>query len=71
MPRKVIQNENNLLHIEIEPMNFYEEGPIDKLILTGEKINQYRDLIVGNLGKEFKIELPIFADPKLLIDTNQ
>jgi len=59
----VIKNENNLLHVEIEPMEFYKEGMIDKLIFTGEKINQYRDLVAENLGKEFKMRQPIFGSP--------
>lgn len=72
VPTKVVKNENKLLHVEIEPMNFYENGFINKLIFQGEKINQYRDLIVRNLGKEFKIPLSIFDDnPKLPIDTDK
>lgn len=70
-PTKVIKNENNLLHVEIEPMDFYEHGLIDKLIFQGEKINQYRDLVAGNLGKEFEVHLHISKDdPRFPIDTN-
>ena len=71
VPKKVVKNENNLLHVEIEPMDFYEHGLIDKLIFTGEKINQYRNLVAENLGKEFKVSLHIFKDdPTQPIDTN-
>ena len=70
IPKKVVQNENNLLQVEIEPMEFYVDGLIDQLTFTGEKINQYRDLIVGNLGKEFKIPMPLFDKPPLL-DTSK
>ena len=70
IPKTVIQNENNLLHVEIEPINFYHDGLIDKLIFTGEKINQYRNLINQNLGKEFKMPMPIFYEPPS-INTNE
>nr|CAG8507105.1 8349_t:CDS:10 [Entrophospora candida] len=70
---KVVKNESNLLEVEIEPMDFYEEGLIDKLIFQGEKINQYRDLIVRNLGKEFKMSNRSFilGTPKQPINTNK
>jgi len=72
VPKKVVKNENNLLHVEIEPMEFLIDGVIDKLIFKGGKINQYRNLIAENLGKEFKISLhTFFDDPKLPIDTNR
>lgn len=74
IPTKVVKNENNLLHVQIEPMSFWAHGggSIDKLIFQGEKINKYRDLVAGNLGKEFKISLHIIDDdPKLPIDTDK
>jgi hypothetical protein len=56
--------------VEIEPMEFYQEGMTDKLIFKGEKINQYRDLVARNLGKEFKMSQSLFDTPPE-IDTNK
>lgn len=71
VPKKVVRNENNLLQVEIEPMEFYVDGLIDELIFTGAKINQYRELITQNLGKEFKMPVPIFNEVKNQIDTKE
>lgn len=67
VPTNIIESQNNFLKISIEPKQYYS-GLVDTLTFQGEKINQYRDLLVKNYGKKFKIVGKKFTFDKSLLE---